>query len=80
MIYNGQFQKKYHTHPMEGHRKFLGEGVLKVKIFEAMFVAVGWKNSYYIWDPSGIFSTILTSEDIDDVISRFFAVVCANSW
>ena len=33
----------------------------------------------YIWDLSGVFSIILTSEDIDDVISHFFTVVCENS-
>ena len=38
-----QFQKKIHTHPTEGHRKFLGEGggggVLKFKILEAKYEA-----------------------------------------
>ena len=32
----------------------------------------------YIRDPSGVFQ-YPTSEDIDDVISRFCMVVCANS-
>ena len=32
--------EKIHTHPMEGHRKFLGGGgVLKVKILEAKYEA-----------------------------------------
>ena len=36
--YNVQFQRKTHTHPMEGHCKFLGGGrVLKVKILEAKY-------------------------------------------
>ena len=35
-----QFQKKIHTHLMEGHWKFLGGGgVLKVKILEAKYEA-----------------------------------------
>ena len=33
-----QFQKKIHTHPMEGHWEFLGRGrVLRAKILEAMY-------------------------------------------
>ena len=37
--YNVQFEKKIHTHPMEGLWKFLGGGVLKVKILEAKYEA-----------------------------------------
>ena len=32
-------RKKNHTHPMEAHWKFLGEGVLKAKILEANYEA-----------------------------------------
>ena len=32
-------QEKIHTHPMEGHRKYLGGGVLKAKIVEAKYEA-----------------------------------------
>ena len=42
--------EKINTHPMEGHRKFLGDGgVFKVKILEAKYKAklefprVGWE-------------------------------------
>ena len=37
-----QFQKKIHTHPMEGHWKFLGGGggVLQAKILEAKYEAI----------------------------------------
>ena len=31
--------EKINTYPMEGHRKFLGRGVLKVKILEAKYEA-----------------------------------------
>ena len=35
---NVWFEKKIHTHPMEGHWKFLGGGgVLKAKFFEEMY-------------------------------------------
>ena len=33
----------------------------------------------YIRDSSDVFSIILTSEDIVDVISRFYIVVCAKT-
>jgi len=33
----------------------------------------------YMRDLSGVFFHILISEDIDDVISHFFTVVCATS-
>jgi len=32
-------QEKIHTHPMEGHWKYLGGGVLKAKILEAKYEA-----------------------------------------
>ena len=34
-----QFQKKIHTHPMEGHQKWGGGGVLDIKILEAKYKA-----------------------------------------
>ena len=41
LLHNVQFQKKIHTHPMEGHLKFQGGGggVLKVKILKAKYEA-----------------------------------------
>ena len=38
--HHGAVPEKIHTHPMEGHWKFLGGGgVLKVKILEAKYEA-----------------------------------------
>ena len=32
--------RKIHTHPLEGHQKFLGGGDIKAKILEAMYEAL----------------------------------------
>ena len=40
VIFIVHFQKKIHTHPKEGHWKFLGGGgVLKTKVLEAKYEA-----------------------------------------